>query len=125
RFFSSTSGVLFGFEEQLSRPGSSDGYTGIAYNNIGSGWGWNTVINFAQACNANPAGESMQVWFWDTDHRNNTGDPNAGVSPPIYWQNNTQPMRYEIWAYNRANDAVIGSAPVVQGILDGGQNTTD
>lgn len=118
RFISSTAGVLFGFEDQASSPGNNNnGYTGIAYDNTGSNWGWDTTVNFAEACNAPASGTSRQVWFWDTDHIE------AASSSSPYWQNANQRMTYEVRAYNRANDAFVGIA--AQGNLSRGNNQTD
>ncbi|MBA2278908.1 hypothetical protein H0V99_00480 [Candidatus Saccharibacteria bacterium] len=95
RYDGATGGTLFGFAATNGNPGTNTQlYTGIAYSNAPGGWGWDTALTFALECTA-PA-VTTSIFFFDTDHVN----ANSSSSP--YWQNNLQPMRWQLWSYDRA-----------------------
>jgi hypothetical protein len=118
RYTTSTAGALLGYAYTNVDPnGVNSRYTGIAYNNGSSGWGWETRIAFAQTCGS--PSEAQPIYFYDTDHSGTS----TSTSP--FWQNTTSGrwMSWEIREYDRKTrePGVI----VQSGQLSGGNNIKD
>lgn len=109
------SDVFITYHSVIGEPFSWADYTGIAYdtNNAPSayGFGWSTRIDFALQCNTSNL-TSKQLYFYDTDYRNNTGDPWYEENPKIHWQNNSHPMYYSIEVYDRNTGNFVGYAKI-------------
>lgn len=118
KYIANTAGVLLGYSRESTNPGyTTSKYTGISYIDPHRGWSWSTTIAFAQQCGT--GSKDDYIYFFDTDHKL-LGD---AVSP--YWQDTSNPMRWEVRRYKRGETDPNKYTVVGSGILKGENNQPD